>query len=64
MENKIFAVKKHGKFWATVQSLEAQGKLNEVKKKLKDTFLIDYDATDAKKKLIKEMPSLTNQTIQ
>ena len=42
------------KSWAIDYSNDAQNKIKEVKKKLKDTFSIDYDATDAKKKLIKE----------
>lgn len=40
--------------WMIAQSLEAQSRIAEIKKKLKDTFSIDYDATDAKKKVIKE----------
>lgn len=42
------------KSWAIDYSNDAQNKIKEVKQKLKDTFSIDYDATDAKKKLIKE----------
>lgn len=42
------------KRWAIDYSNDAQNKIKEVKQKLKDTFSIDYDATDAKKKLIKE----------
>ena len=42
------------KEWAINHSLELQEKIKDVKKKLKDTFSIDYDATDAKKKVIKE----------
>lgn len=42
------------KDWAIEQSLAAQAKRDEVKKKLKDTFGIDYDAADAKSKVIKE----------
>lgn len=42
------------KDWAIEQSLAAQAKRDEVKKKLKDTFGIDYDAVDAKSKVIKE----------
>lgn len=42
------------KDWAVDQSLEAQGKRAEVKKKLKDKFSIDYDADSAKTKVIKE----------
>lgn len=40
--------------WMIAQSLEAQSRITQIKKKLKDTFSIDYDATDAKKKVIKE----------
>ena len=42
------------KSWAIDYSNDAQTKIKEVKQKLKDTFSIDYDATDAKKKVIKE----------
>ena len=42
------------KEWAINHSLELQEKIKDVKKKLKDTFGIDYDADDAKKKIIKE----------
>lgn len=42
------------KSWAIYYSNDAQTKIKEVKQKLKDTFSIDYDATDAKKKVIKE----------
>jgi hypothetical protein len=42
------------KQWATDHSLLCQDKIKEVKKKLKDTFSIDYDATDASSKVIKE----------
>lgn len=42
------------KDWAVEQSLAAQANRGEIKKKLKDTFSIDYDAADAKKKVIKE----------
>lgn len=35
-------------------SLPAQEKITDAKKKLKDTFSIDYDATDSNKKVIKE----------
>lgn len=42
------------KSWAIDYSNDAQNKIKEVKKKLKDTFSIDYDAADAKKKVIKE----------
>lgn len=42
------------KDWAiNTHSLPAQDKHTEVKKKLKDTFSIDYDYADAKKKVIK-----------
>ena len=41
------------KQWAIDHSLLCQDKIKDVKKKLKDTFSIDYDATDAKKKVIK-----------
>lgn len=42
------------KQWLTTESLDAQTRITNIKKKLKDTFSIDYDATDAKKKVIKE----------
>ena len=42
------------KNWAIGHSLDCQEKIKQVKQKLKDTFSIDYDATDAKKKVIKE----------
>ena len=42
------------KDWAMNYSIDAQNKVTEVKQKLKDTFSIDYDSTDAKKKVIKE----------
>lgn len=42
------------KSWLTTQSLDAQSRQTEIKKKLKDTFGIDYDAVDAKSKVIKE----------
>jgi hypothetical protein len=42
------------KQWAIGHSLLCQDKIKEVKQKLKDTFRIDYDATDAKTKVIKE----------
>lgn len=42
------------KDWLTTQSLDAQARQTEIKKKLKDTFSIDYDAADAPKKVIKE----------
>lgn len=43
------------KDWAQLtHSLPAQEKIADAKKKLKDTFSIDYDAADAPKKVIKE----------
>ena len=42
------------KSWAIDYSNDAKNKIKEVKQKLKDTFSIDYDSTDAKKKVIKE----------
>lgn len=42
------------KQWAIDHSLSCQDKIKDVKKKLKDTFSIDYDGSDAKKKVIKE----------
>ncbi|MBX9851031.1 MAG: YdhK family protein [Cytophagaceae bacterium] len=42
------------KKWAIDQSLNCQEKIKEVKKKLKDTFSLDYDSADAKNKIIKE----------
>ena len=42
------------KDWAIDRSLNIQDKIEDVKKKLKDKFSIDYDATDAKSKIIKE----------
>ena len=42
------------KGWAVNKSLEAQERIKETKKKLKDNFSIDYDSEDAKKKVIKE----------
>lgn len=42
------------KSWPIYYSKDAQNKIKEVKKKLKDTFSIDYDDADAKKKVIKE----------
>jgi hypothetical protein len=39
-------------------SLPAQTKIDDVKKKLKDTFSIDYDASDAKIKIIKQGSSV------
>lgn len=41
-------------YWAAEHSLELQEKVKDVKKKLIDTFNIDYDSADAKKKIIKE----------
>jgi hypothetical protein len=46
------------KSWAIDNSLETQTKRDIVKKKLKDTFSIDYDTDDAKKKVIKEGSSV------
>lgn len=46
------------KSWAIDNSLESQTKRDIVKKKLKDTFSIDYDTDDAKKKIIKEGSSV------
>ena len=46
------------KSWAIDNSLESQTKRDIVKKKLKDTFSIDYDSDDAKKKNIKEGSSV------
>ena len=42
------------KSWLTTQSLDAQNRQTEIKQKLKDTFGIDYDSTNAKEKVIKE----------
>ena len=47
------------KDWAmNIHSLPAQEKQTEVKQKLKDTFSINYDANDAKNKIIKEGSSV------
>lgn len=47
------------KDWAmNIHSLPAQEKHTEVKQKLKDTFSINYDANDAKNKIIKEGSSV------
>lgn len=46
------------KSWLTTQSLDAQSRIGETKNKLKDTFGIDYDASDAPKKVIKEGSSV------
>ena len=46
------------KSWAIDRSLEEKGKITEIKKKLKDTFSIDYDADTAKTKVIKEGSSV------
>lgn len=47
------------KDWAqNTHSLPAQQKITDAKKKLKDTFSIDYDTDDAKKKVIKEGSSV------
>ena len=42
------------KDWAIEKSLASQDRIREIKQKLKDTFSIDYDSLDTKKKLIKE----------
>jgi hypothetical protein len=44
--------------WAIDRSLEAKGKITEIKKKLNDTFSIDYDTDTAKTKIIKEGSSV------
>ena len=46
------------KAWMTYQSLDAQKRITEIKKKMKDTFSIDYDADSAKSKVIKEGSSV------
>ena len=46
------------KQWAVDHSLLCQDKIKDVKKKLKDTFSIDYDTDEAKKKVIKEGSSV------
>lgn len=46
------------KDWAIDCSLQAQNRITEAKKKLKDNFSIDYDTDDAKKKVIKEGSSV------
>lgn len=46
------------KEWMTNQSLDAQKRITEIKKKMKDTFYIDYDADSAKSKVIKEGSSV------
>lgn len=46
------------KDWLATQSLDAQNRISEIKKKMKDTFGIDYDAVDAKSKVIKEGSSV------
>lgn len=46
------------KGWLTTQSLDAQSRISEIKKKMKDTFSIDYDADSAKSKVIKEGSSV------
>lgn len=46
------------KLWAIDHSLFCQSKITEVKKKLKDTFSIDYDTETAKTKVIKEGSSV------
>jgi hypothetical protein len=42
------------KDFAMDYSLECKNKIKEIKKKLQDTFSIDYDSDDASEKLIKE----------
>ncbi len=42
------------KAWAVKQSEATIERLKEQKKKLKDTFDVDYDADDAKTKVVKE----------
>lgn len=42
------------KSWAIAYSNDIQVKIKRVKQKLKSTFNIDYDAVDAKTKVIKE----------
>ena len=42
------------KQWAINRSLEAQANITDAKKKLKDNYSVDYDASDAPKKVIKE----------
>jgi hypothetical protein len=42
------------KQWAIDRSLEAQANITDAKKKLKDNYSVDYDASDAPKKVIKE----------
>lgn len=44
--------------WLSEQTLSAQARIKEIKKKLKDTFSIDYDSDSAKKSLIKEGSSV------
>lgn len=46
------------KEWAIQKALDAQNRIAEIKKKLKDTFLIDYDSDTAKTKIIKEGSSV------
>ena len=46
------------KDWAIAKSNKAQQDIEDVKKKLKDKFSIDYDSDDAKKKIIKEGSSV------
>ena len=58
--NAIVAISRSGyddkelKEWLANQSLDAKKRITEIKKKMKDTFSIDYDSADAKKKVIKE----------
>lgn len=44
--------------YLTQQSLDAQDRIKGLKKKLKDTFSIDYDADSGKSKVIKEGSSV------
>jgi hypothetical protein len=46
------------KQWLTTESLDAQNRITNIKKKLKDTFSIDYDTDTAKTKVIKEGSSV------
>jgi len=42
------------KSYFTLQSLDAQERIKDLKKKIKDTFSIDYDSDSAKSQIIKE----------
>ena len=42
------------KDWLVNESLNLQAKTDEAKKKLKDSFNIDYDSEEAKKQVVKE----------